>query len=112
MRRRDAERRGFALGGKSGDVPGLDRIHVPMATADDAHMMTSTLGPASTEQLALSAKGCPDPELAPPRGKTVMRMRTRITTDKYLIDSDAVADALIERVFAIEPTRPLRTHAA
>ena len=42
----------------------------------------------------------PDPEMAPARRSTVVRMRDRINSGEYRIDSQLTADAIVDRVCA------------
>ena len=84
--------------------------------------MTRTLHNSQLDQLVdravssldgeLGTIACPDPELAPARTRTVMRMRTRITTDEYVVDTLAVADAIVERVRPAGPVSWLQARAA
>ena len=60
----------------------------------------------------LGTIACPDPELAPTRTRTVMRMRTRIMTAEYIVDPLAVADAIVERVRPAGPVSSLQARAA
>lgn len=75
--------------------------------------MTQTLVSTPNDQLAellTSAAGrfarrirtiaWPDPEMAPPRSSTVVRMRERINSGEYQIDSQLVANAIVDRVCA------------
>jgi hypothetical protein len=41
---------------------------------------------------------CCDPELTPTRIRNVMRIRTQLVTADYVVDPDAVAGALLERL--------------
>jgi len=54
---------------------------------------------------------CSDPELSPTRIRTVMRMRTRILTGEYVVDPDAVAEALVERLRPAGPVSWLQSRA-
>jgi hypothetical protein len=54
---------------------------------------------------------CCDPELAPTRARTVMRMRTRVMNGDYVVDADAVAEALIERLRPAGPVTWLQARA-
>ena len=47
---------------------------------------------------------CADPELSPARIRNVMRMRTRLAAGDYVVDADAVAGAITER---LRPAGPL-----
>ena len=54
---------------------------------------------------------CSDPELAPTRTRNVMRMRTLLASGDYVVDADAVADAIIERLRPAGPATWLRARA-
>ena len=54
---------------------------------------------------ALGTIECADPELTPTRARTVMRMRTRLAAGEYVVDADAVAEVIIERM---RPAGPMR----
>jgi hypothetical protein len=54
---------------------------------------------------------CSDPELSPTRIRTVMRMRTRLMNDDDVVDPDAVAGALIERLRPAGPVSWLHARA-
>jgi hypothetical protein len=41
---------------------------------------------------------CSDPELTPTRIRPVMRMRTQLMNGDYVVDADAVADAIVARL--------------
>ena len=41
---------------------------------------------------------CADPELSPTRVRNVTRMRTRLAAGDYVVDADAVAGAIAERL--------------
>jgi hypothetical protein len=43
---------------------------------------------------------CADPEMAPARTTTVVRMRARIETGEYRSDPDVVANAIVDRLVA------------
>jgi hypothetical protein len=73
--------------------------------------MTSTL--LTTDQLdrllaattgrfgrPLHTISCTDPELAPTRTETVIRMRARMQDGQYRIDPLVVSDAIVARVWA------------
>ena len=81
----------------------------PAGTVDDVLTMTSALRDTHELDLLLAATtgrfGRPlhtipisDPELAPTRRETVIRVRARIRDGQYRIDPSAVAAAIIERV--------------
>lgn len=84
--------------------------------------MTRTLHNSQLDQLVDRAVGsldgelgtiaCPDPELAPARTRTVMRMRTRIATGDYVVDTLAVADTIVERLRPAGPVSWLQARAA
>ena len=81
---------------------------------DDAHTMTSTSAvhaePDLLEQLLAATTGrfgrqlrtisVTDPELAPTRRETVIRVRARMQDGQYRIDPLAVADAMVGRLSA------------
>ena len=48
----------------------------------------------------IDTAGWPDPELAPVRSATVLRMQARVQYRDYQIDAAAVADAITERLSA------------
>jgi hypothetical protein len=60
----------------------------------------------------LGTIACPDPELAPARTRSVMRMRTRIAAADYVVDPIAVADAIVDRVRPAGPVSWLQARAA
>jgi len=60
----------------------------------------------------LGTIACPDPELAPARTRTVMRMRTRIANGELALDSAVVADAIVERLRPAGPASWLQAQAA
>ena len=80
---------------------------------EDAHTMTSTstghAGPDQLEELIATATGrfgrplrtipSTDPEHAPTRKETVIRMRARMQDGQYRIDPLAVAGAIVDRVW-------------
>ena len=81
----------------------------PPGTVDDVLTMTSTLSATHELDRILAATtgrfGRPlrtiswtDPELAPTRVETVIRMRARIKDGRYCIDPSLVAGAIIEHV--------------
>jgi hypothetical protein len=72
--------------------------------------MTSTLlSPEQLEHLLPTATGrfgrqlltiaYPDPEMAPARTTTVMRMQERMRSSDYRIDPRVVSGAIVERMF-------------
>jgi hypothetical protein len=88
--------------------PGLEPMMVSMSltlhnTPPDQidQLVDAALSPLDH---ALGTVECSDPELSPTRIRTVMRMRTRLLHGAYVVDPDAVADALIER---LRPTGPV-----
>ena len=79
---------------------------------EDAHTMTSTLSATHELDRILAATtgrfGRPlrtiswtDPELAPTRKETVIRMRARMQDGQYRIDPLAVAGAIVDRVWPL-----------
>ncbi len=54
---------------------------------------------------------CADPELMPTRVRNVMRMRTRLAAGEYVVDADAVADAIVERLRPAGPVSWLQARA-
>src|SRR3954452_18224529 len=54
---------------------------------------------------------CSDPELSPTRVRTVMRMRTQVMSGDYVVDPDAVAEALVERLRPAGPVSWLSARA-
>jgi hypothetical protein len=54
---------------------------------------------------------CSDPELSPVRFRNVMRMRTRLAAGDYVVDSEAVADAIVERLRPAGPVTWLKARA-
>ena len=60
---------------------------------------------------ALGTVECSDPELSPTRIRTVMRMRTRILNGEYVVDPDAVAEAVAERLRPAGPVSWLQSRA-
>jgi len=54
----------------------------------------------------------PDPELAPARTRTVMRLRTRIANDEFAAAPLATADAIVERLIPAGPVSWLQAQAA
>ena len=92
------------------------------AAVDDALRMTPTLHISTLDQLVdraispldgeLGTIACPDPELAPARTRTVIRMRTRLATGEYVVDPLAVADAIAGRLRPAGPVSWLQASAA
>ncbi len=93
-------------------------------TADDVFTMALTLHitpPEHLELLVERAVGsldhelgtieCADPELAPTRARTVMRMRTQLAAGEYVVDADAVAGAITERLRPAGPVTWLQAQA-
>ena len=54
---------------------------------------------------------CSDPELSPTRVRVVMRMRTRLAAGDYVVDADAVAGAISERLRPAGPVTWLQARA-
>jgi len=54
---------------------------------------------------------CADPELSPTRVRNVMRMRTRLAAGEYVVDADAVAGAITERLRPAGPVTWLQARA-
>jgi hypothetical protein len=86
-------------------------MHGYTAPADEAQMMSQTLVSTPHDQLAelltattgrftrrIRTIAWPDPEMAPARSSTVMRMRDRINSGEYQIDPQLVANAIVDRV--------------
>jgi hypothetical protein len=57
-------------------------------------------GPAAHFASQIGTIGWPDPELAPVRRATVLRMQARVQYRDYQIDSVVLADAISERLCA------------
>lgn len=83
----------------------------PARAVDDGLTMTSTLlSHDQLDQLLAATTGrfgrplrtisCTDPELAPTRRETVIRMRARMHDGEYRIDPLVISDAIVDRVFA------------
>jgi len=83
------------------------------AIVDAAQTMSPTFQAARHEHLAepvagsaghfasqIGTTGWPDPELAPVRRATVLRMRARVPYREYQIESSVLADAISERLCA------------
>jgi hypothetical protein len=75
-------------------------LHITPSDQID-QLVDRAVGPLDHE---LGTVECCDPELTPTRARTVMRMRTRIANGDYVVDADAVAEALIER---LRPAGPM-----
>ena len=86
--------------------------------------MSPTLHTALHDQLAepvaaptgrftsqIGTTGWPDPELAPIRRATVLRMQARVQYRDYQINSSVLADAIVERLCAGGLTTHLRAPA-
>jgi hypothetical protein len=84
-----------------------------VALADGTHTMIPTLQAAPHDQLAepvgtsadrfasqIGTIGWPDPELAPVRSDTVLRMQARVQYRDYQIDSFVLAEAISARLCA------------
>lgn len=95
-----------------------------VAIVDASHTMIPTLQTAPHDQLAEPAAGSagrfasqigtigwPDPELAPVRTATVLRMQARVQYRDYQIDSFVLAEAISERLCAGGLTTRLRQQA-
>ena len=59
----------------------------------------------------IGTTGWPDPELAPVRRATVLRMQARVQYRDYQFDSSVLADAIVERLCAGGLTTRLRAPA-
>ena len=99
-------------------------MHRARVGVDDAPKMPLTLHITPSDQIdqlveravspldhELGTVECCDPELSPTRIGTVMRMRTRILTGEYVVDPNAVADALAERLRPAGPVSWLHARA-
>jgi len=88
-------------------------MHGHAAAVDDVQAMTQTFVSTPHDQLAellaaaagrfgrqLPTIAWPDPDTAPVRCTTVMRMRERINGGEYQIDPLLVANAIVDRVRA------------
>jgi len=92
------------------------------SAVDDSLTMTSTVHSGDRlEQLLAATTGrfgrplrtipCTDPELAPTRRETVIRMRARMRDGEYRVDPLAVSGVIVDRVFAGRVTTPLQRAA-
>jgi hypothetical protein len=61
---------------------------------------------------ALGTIACADPERTPIRTRAVMRMRTRLAAGEYVVDAEAAADAIVERLRPAGPMTWLQAQAA
>ena len=95
------------------------------AEVDDPRKMSLTLHTPQTDQLdmllaqavsrldgELGCIDCADPEQMPARTRTVMRARTRIANDEFVIDPQAAADAIVERLRPAGPVSWIQARAA
>ena len=95
-----------------------------VASVDGTHTMIRTLETALHDQRAdpvarsagrfasqIGTSGWPDPELAPVRRATVLRMQARVQYRDYQIDSFVLAEAISERLCAGGLTTRLRQQA-
>ena len=57
-------------------------------------------GPTGRFTSQIGTTGWPDPELAPIRWDSVLRMRARVQYRDYQMDSSVLADAIVERLCA------------
>ena len=91
------------------------------SSVDETQVMSQTLVSTPHDQLAellTAAAGrfarrirtiaWPDPEMAPARRSTVVRMRDRINSGEYRIDCQLAANAIVDRVCASGLTTTLR----
>jgi hypothetical protein len=94
------------------------------ASVDEALKMSLTLHITPPEQLdqlvdqavsrldgELGTIECSDPELSPTRVRAVMRVRTRLAAGDYVVDADAVAGAISERLRPAGPVTWLQARA-
>lgn len=97
----------------------------PAAAVDDAFKMSLTLQTTQHDRLdqllaravsrldgELGTIEVADPALAPARARTVMRVRTRIANGELVVDPQAAADAIIERLRPSGPVSWIRARAA
>ena len=82
-------------------------LHIPPTGRLD-HLVDRAVSGLDRE---LGTIACSDPELTPTRTRTVMRMRTRLAAGDYVVDADAVADAVVERLRPAGPVTWLQAHA-
>ena len=95
-----------------------------LASVDDPRKMSLTLHITPPDQLdqlvdqavsrldgELGTIECSDPELSPIRIRNVMRMRTRLATGDYVVDADAVAGAITDRLRPAGPVSWLQARA-
>lgn len=95
-----------------------------LASVDDPRKMSLTLHITPPDQLdqlvdqavsrldgELGKIECSDPELSPVRIRNVMRMRTRLAAGEYVVDADAVAGAITERLRPAGPVSWLQARA-
>jgi hypothetical protein len=100
-------------------------MHGHAASVDEAQAMTQTLVSSphdQLEELFTTAAGrfgrrirtiaWPDPDRAPARSTTVVRMRERMMKGEHQIDPLVVANAIVDRVFAGGLTTPLHKQAS
>jgi anti-sigma28 factor (negative regulator of flagellin synthesis) len=100
-------------------------MHRSAAAVDDAFKMSLTLQSTQPDRLdqllaravsrldgELGTIDVADPELAPARTRTVMRVRTRIANEELVVDPQAAADAIIERLRPAGPVSWIQARAA
>jgi hypothetical protein len=72
------------------------------------HLVDKAVSPLDQ---ALGTIACANPELTPTRTRTVMRMRTRLAAGEYVVDAEAAADAIVERLRPAGPMTWLQAQA-
>ena len=95
-----------------------------LTSVDDPRKMSLTLHITPPDQLdqlvdqavsrldgELGTIECSDPELSPVRIRNVMRMRTALAAGDYVVDADAVAAAITDRLRPAGPVSWLRSRA-
>jgi translation initiation factor IF-1 len=82
-------------------------LHITPSDQID-QLVDAALSPLDHE---LGTVECSDPELSPTRIRTVMRMRTRLLNGDYVVDPDAVAEAVVERLRPTGPVSRLQARA-
>ena len=80
-------------------------------TALHDHLAEPVAAPTGRFASQIGTTGWPDPELAPVRRATVLRMQARVQYRDYQIDSSVLADAIVERLCAGGLTTHLRAPA-
>jgi hypothetical protein len=84
-----------------GHAPSVDEAQVmPQTLITTPHDQLAEMLTAATSRFARRIRtiAWPDPEMAPARSSTVMRMRDRINSSDYQIDPQLVANAIVDRV--------------